>query len=343
MCYIKSSKWTLIILVTIIRKANVQLAYPVYMPPPPPPMIAMPPPMQIPIIAIEIPEQTVPTTTTTTTTEKSVAIAIPVPVPMPVQVAVPAYAPSYCIASPRPKNCPPCPPCLCMPQCTPAFFSYCSPCHLKCRCRNPGDAPVPLPPVPPMPVPAPVYPMPMPVAPGPPPVVVVPMPPQIQPRPRRWKPKPKYSSSEESSDETSSDCDYLRRGKKFKRRKLRILRRKASSESENELVKPVLTYVSNNGEIKYEKKISNDEADQLLNGRDNGRRYKTVRVMTREDNSNKQQVVVMSNDEDNKARYKQVVLRNGPSHVLSSGKKELIFRPPGNKKISNLSVSFNIE
>ncbi|XP_047505166.1 pollen-specific leucine-rich repeat extensin-like protein 1 [Pieris napi] len=327
------NKWTIIFLIASIRRANVQMAYPFYMPPPPPPIIAMPPPMPIPIFAIEIPEQT--TKTTTTTTERSVAIAIPVPVPMPVQVAVPAYGPSYCVASPRPKGCPPCPPCLCMPQCTPAFFSYCSPCHQKCRCRSPGEAPVPLPPIAPMPVPGPAYPMP-----AAPPVMVVPMPPIIQSRPRRRRPRPR-SCSEESSEETSdsSDCDS-RRSRKFKRRRLNMLRKRDSSDSDREVVRPVLTYVSNNGDVRYEKKISNIEADQLL-GRDDGRRYQTMNVITREDAANKQQVVVMS--DDGPRRYKQVMLRNGvASHVLSSGKKELVFQPPDNKRISNLSVSFQI-
>ncbi|XP_045515269.1 lysine-rich arabinogalactan protein 19-like [Pieris brassicae] len=331
-------KWTIIFLIALIRRANVQMAYPFFMPPPPPPIIAMPPPMPIPIIAIEIPEHT--TKTTTTTTERNVAIAIPVPVPMPVQVAVPAYGPTYCVASPRPKGCPPCPPCLCMPQCTPAFFSYCSPCHQKCRCRSPGEAPVPLPPIAPMPVPGPAYPVPVGI-PAAPPVMVVPMPPIIQSRQRRRRQRPR-SCSEETSEETSdsSDCDS-RRSRKFKRRRLSMLRKRGSSDSDREVVRPVLTYVSNNGDIRYEKKISNIEADQLL-GRDDGRRYQTMNVFAREDAANKQQVVVMSNDVGPQ-RYKQVMLRNGvASHVLSSGKKELVFQPPDNKRISNLSVSFQI-
>ncbi|CAK1543745.1 unnamed protein product [Leptosia nina] len=334
MCFGSTRRWVVILVIIFCRRVNVQFAYPVFMPPPPPPppMLAMPPPMPIPIIAIEIPEFT---TTTTTTTEKSVAIAIPVPIPMPVQVAVPAFAPAFCVASPRAKSCPPCPPCLCMPQCTPAFFSYCSPCHLKCRCLNPGDSPIPLPPVPPLPVPGPAYPIPVPMPAGPP-VVVVPVPPHIQYRQRRRKARPS-STSEESSD--SSDCDQSRR---FKRRRLSVLRTRGSFDSDDELVKPLLTYVSNNGDVKYERRISNDEAERLL-GESDARRYKNVKVMTRDGEQNNQQVVVVSNDDNSHGRYKQVVLRGGvSSHLLSSGRKELVFKPPDNKRISNLSVSFQI-
>ncbi|CAH2085927.1 unnamed protein product [Euphydryas editha] len=79
--------------------------------------------------------------------------------PVNLQFGMPMYAPLM-LPPPPPiftqqspmmimdKKKPPCPPCLCKPACTPAFFSYCSPCHKMCRCRDGIDSvPIPLPPI----------------------------------------------------------------------------------------------------------------------------------------------------------------------------------------------------
>ncbi|KAL4711590.1 hypothetical protein ACJJTC_003607 [Scirpophaga incertulas] len=69
---------------------------------------------------------------------QDIPVAIPVPVPIPVQIALPPVnLPTFCEG----KSCPACPPCLCAPSCTPSFFSYCSRCHQKCRCRNKDEVP----------------------------------------------------------------------------------------------------------------------------------------------------------------------------------------------------------
>lgn len=74
-------------------------------------------------------------------------------IPANFQFGMPIYAPMIFPQSDQQspvvdKNKPPCPPCLCKPACTPAFFSYCSPCHKICRCRDGVDSiPIPLPPI----------------------------------------------------------------------------------------------------------------------------------------------------------------------------------------------------
>ncbi|XP_050349603.1 myb-like protein U [Nymphalis io] len=186
-------------------------------------------------------------------------------------------------------------------------------------------------------------------------VVIVPYP---QPRPvyvnpPRRRPKKKLvticsSSSQQSTD--SSSCEYNRPRRKLRKRKRQNIYRRSlrSSESDNELLKPMLSYVAENGDVKFETKISNDDVAELLRGKDKSkRRHETVQVLTNTDETNKPQVVVLSNEKEARRsgsdRHKKVFLKGGVSnHVLSDGKKELIFRPPDNKKISNLSVSFQI-
>ncbi|CAH0724058.1 unnamed protein product, partial [Brenthis ino] len=336
---------------------------PVY-PPPPPPLFPVPVPAPMPFIApalfpiiVPQPDETSSMMTTTTTTQKpenqvanQVAFGVPIPVPMPMPMPMPmpvpiappvsTKSPNICQGPPpRPTKCPPCPPCVCKPSCTPSFFSFCSPCHLKCRCKRRDDMPAPLPPAPP----APSYAIQI----GPPPVVVVPLPPHIPIRPSRRpkKTKPIYSSFSDSSETSSSEFDDLR-SRKNRRRKANIYRRSLrSSENENELVKPMLSYVAENGDIKFETKIDDRDVAQLLGERSNA--HQTVRVVTGNDEESKPQVIVYSNNEDTRrhrgGRHKKVYLRGGVSnHVLGDGKKQLIFRPSGDKKINNLSLSFQI-
>ncbi|XP_072949776.1 uncharacterized protein [Epargyreus clarus] len=358
MSYGIKCKWILVaVLINVFVPANVQFA-PMYMPGAPPPVFAVPAPMPI-GVAIHLPEPTT-KTTTTTTTPASVAIAVPVPVPMPmaVQFAVPAQPPPvFCQGNPRPRSCPPCPPCTCMPSCTPAFFSYCSPCHQKCRCRNSEDAPVPMPPHRPVPVPGPAYPIPVPPPPpvmAAPPVVVIPLPPSrplpLPPRRRRRRRRPPFISSFSSSDESSScdssvssDSDWYNRGRrKFKRRRTRIFRRNANPASENsdsDLVKPIMSYICKNGEVKFKTEISSKEAMEILEGKTTHTHKKHKVKVNANDNS-----IVVSNYGGKSGRnYDEVLLRDSPNvHVLSEGKNKLIFKSPTDKSINNLAMSFQV-
>lgn len=289
------------------------LMQPMFGIPPPPPMpipIAMPVP-----IAIRM-ETT--SSSTTTTTEQSIAVAVPVPLPMPIQIAVPAMPPpAYCERRPRPYNCPPCPPCLCSPSCTPAFFSYCSTCHQKCRCRS-----------------------------SPPPIYK-----------KRYNMKSSCSDesdSDSSSGSSSSSTEWSSarrtRKRRHKRKRLRNMRRNFQNSdmetSGGELVKPVLTYISRNGDIKFKKRISADEAAQLLGEKQSPKTHQNVKVIGGKDNQGKSQLLVVANDDEetsNVNRHRQIVLREGTAqNILGKGKKELIFRPPDDKRITNLSVSFQI-
>lgn len=329
----------------------------------PPPMFPMPPPGHGPVpmpMAVEF-------------TTPSVAIPLPVAVPLPVQIAVPAQPPPmFCQGSPRPIECSPCPPCVCTPSCTPAFFSYCSPCHQKCRCRNEADVPIPLPlyppepvqgpaypiPVPgpafPMPVPGPAFPMPVP-APGypmplrpPQPLIMYPYAPTRQRPPLRPIRRPLPDSSDSNCDSSSSPNWHRKRFGRRGRR-MRVKRRNIGDTdfSDGEFVKPVLTYVSRNGNIKIKKKISNDDAEQLLDeyGIDNGRRSGEYEILT--GGRPKPDSLMVSAAENDilsgKKKTYVTIGRGQTSHFLEGGKKELIFRPPIDKKITNLSVSFHVE
>ncbi|XP_041988770.1 merozoite surface protein CMZ-8-like [Aricia agestis] len=84
----------------------------------------MPP---VPKLVASVPE-TVPPVPEAVPSVPVVAPAVPVAAP-----SVPMYLP-FSIYFENEKG-PPCPPCMCQPACTPAFFSYCSPCHQICRCR----------------------------------------------------------------------------------------------------------------------------------------------------------------------------------------------------------------
>lgn len=368
--------WILIpFIADLLKPVNVQFAMPMF-PAPPPPICSMPMcpmPMPVPLLPIAIPgrgpddmRSSSKKTTTTTTTKKpeTVAVGIPVPVPMPMPMPMPMPVPMCVPALPpnsyqrptqrpteRPKNCPPCPPCVCSPSCTPSFFSYCSPCHMKCRCKNKEDAPEPLPN---RPAQGPAYGLPVPIpAVMPPPVVMVPYPPPILvPRQDRYRPKKdrkpiSSSCSDDSTQSTSSESDFYQRKRRHKKRKRfgghrRSLR---SSDSDNELVKPMLSYIADNGDVKFKTKISGDDVAELLGEKEDlTKNYHTVRVMTGEDENSKPKALVVSNKSGKRKRqrYKKVLLRQGVNHVLEDGRKELIFRPPGNKKISNLSVSFQL-
>lgn len=341
-------------------------------------MFAAPPvlPVMLPALALGPPQPRAPsttTTTTTTTTAPSVAIAVPVGVPMPVPFPLPVYAqPDFCRAEPRPTACPACPPCHCMPSCTPAFFSFCSPCHQRCRCRSPQEAPVPMPPSPPVALAMHSYPVPLP---APAPLVVVPLPhlrvvkPKTKRKPKRYSSSDTSRTSEDwsefSSDDglSSSDSDYFykkirRKKKSHKKRRRYPSRRNTGRAGDGEVVKPVLTYVSQNGNIKFKTKISNAQAARLLGARrapassERSPAVETVQVVAHEEPEHRPRVVVVSKVEQKVreprtgagAGPRRIELREGarPPHDLRPGKKEIVFRPPINKRISNLSVSFQV-
>lgn len=355
-CYLQNftRTWIAAIYLLVIPSVNPQVAmYPMF---PPPMQIAIPMPVPVPIM---IGEQDTTRTTTTTTTESPertrVGIAFPIPMPMPMSVpfAFPAFPAVSCQAKNRSKGCPPCPPCLCLPSCTPSFFSYCSPCHKKCRCRSKEDTPKPMRPRPPPPAMGQPFGVAVPVPPmfAPPPVVVVPFPP---PRPP-WRSRSSYSSSSsdctytDSTDDSSSSSNERRRKRRkkighIKRRPIYRRRFDSLEISDNELVKPVLTYLSQDGNVKLKRKLSNDEAAELMNDKP----YQKIRVTAGEDDGNMPRILITSNNENNSGRARnhrrrQVVMSKGQvQHMLGEGRKELLFRPPGGKKISNLSVSFQI-
>lgn len=351
---------------------------PVVIPPPMP----MPMPMPVPMpVGIPVPyTESTTTTTTTEANEHPIPIGIPIPVPHFVQIALPSFVPQHCIPGKqngkenRNKNCPPCPPCSCNP-CTPSFFSFCSPCHQECRCKNGKQNPIPQPPNPPQPIPGPAFPMPIPM-PAPPPVVIVPFPPKFPPHPRPPHPqdsdcdsRPTSSScSGESRSHDSCESGQSRRKKKRKKSKSRNKKRKPNydiyrrnfgefmknNRDDSGLVEPVLSYMSKNGDIKMRRRLTNNEASALLGEREPhyirepyNRAEETysnkVRLTSGEDFSSRHRIVVKSKPGmRNSHHHRQVVLDGKAQHLLGDGRKELVFKTPENKKISNLSVSFQI-
>ncbi|XP_063374352.1 uncharacterized protein LOC134662028 isoform X1 [Cydia amplana] len=341
-----------IIFLVAMRTVNVQFAIPMPMfqpAPPPPPMIMMappPPPVPVPVpYPVPVPVIVTRKTTTTTTTTQApnnddgdakFAIPFPLPFGFPMPFVLPqAPPPNFCVDKPRPKQCPPCPPCVCAPSCTPAFYSFCSPCHQKCRCKSNGDTPRPEPPRPPPPVPIvpapmPMYPM---VPPAPGPVFIFPLPPALPFRrpPRRV---PNYSKSEissldssdsSSSTDTDSDNDWRRRKRrKLKKNKRHLSNYRKSARSfetsddtgtvvhETKLVRPMLSYISKQGKVKFEKKISEDDATHLMG------------------------------TETDRSKSVEYPKNSRRSAVAKTDSRTVIFSPPANKKITNLTVSFDV-
>lgn len=158
------------------------------------------------------------------------------------------------------------------------------------------------------------------------------------------------SSSGSSSSSTEWSSARRTRKRRHKRKRLRNMRRNFQNSdmetSGGELVKPVLTYISRNGDIKFKKRISADEAAQLLGEKQSPKTHQNVKVIGGKDNQGKSQLLVVANDDEetsNVNRHRQIVLREGTAqNILGKGKKELIFRPPDDKRITNLSVSFQI-
>lgn len=278
------------------------------------PMFAVPAPIHVIHFAIPLSQQAAKSSssTTTTTTEKTVHL-VPVPVAVPVPVPGPPVPVPVAPQGPLP-----------------------APMHL------------PLPPPVAVPIPMPMR----------PPVVVVP----YRPMPRYRPPRPGKADSDfdwsdsddssSSSSEVSSSETKRRRRRKRKRdmakysmkqwkKRNRVQRgdyRRDIDFSDNE-VRPELSYLNRDGVVKLKRVITNNEADELLN--DNETTDSESDQGTQE---GKPYALVVSADEDVvPSRRKNVALRRGTTtRYLSKGKKELIFRPPGEKKITNLSVSFQV-
>lgn len=165
-----------------------------------------------------------------------------------------------------------------------------------------------------------------------------------------------YDGNTDSTDDSSSRSSYECRSKRIKkighirrrpvhRRYLHKSRQDSSIEvSNNKLIKPVLTYLNKNGDVKLKRRLSNDEAAELMY---DNKPYQKINLVSGNDEGNMARVLITSKNERKikaakEHRRKQVVLTDASEHMLGEGKKELVFRPPTGKKISNLSVSFHI-
>lgn len=228
-----------------LKSANVQFVFPrvimpegpiAFFPPLPPHLpahsgqtpVPVPLPM-VPVIGImPIPVLITETTTTTTTTTTTLPPdcgepdnpVFPISVPFGLQIAMSALRPpTFCMVENKRIPCPPCPPCVCAPACTPSFFSFCSSCHLKCRCREGMDVPTPIPPIPPVPVRGPAYPLPVgPV--GLPPALIAPYPPYPKIFVQVLK-----GNNDQTPDESSDDQKRYRRLRKSHHKHYRRLKK----------------------------------------------------------------------------------------------------------------------
>lgn len=160
------------------------------------------------------------------------------------------------------------------------------------------------------------------------------------------------TSSESKSIQADSMCsDEKPRGRGKKKRRKSRKKSRRSLKKRPRLVKPVLSYVARDGKVHFETKISNVEAFQLLNDRDKKSMRsddapRSVKIVTKSNGDGKNRLVVIASGEE-------VILdgarRNAPRRVntevnqLTSGKKRIIFNPPENRKITNMSIAFQIE
>lgn len=217
----------------------------------------------------------------------------------------------------------------------------------------------------PIPLQPPGFAMPFPMSiPAPPPVIMVPAPPihYIKSSSSGCDDSSSSRSSGSSYEDSDSDSDLessvwkieRRRKKKFRKRKKRygILRSNRrffsdSSGDSDEKLKPMLSYVAKNGDVKINKRLSNKDAALLMADDKKPQQVQKVQVIVGNDSNEKPRVKVIaespkaSKRSKQKGEKKKIVLRRFSQQIVS-GNKELVFRPPGNKKISNFSMSFNI-
>lgn len=171
------------------------------------------------------------------------------------------------------------------------------------------------------------------------------------------------TSSSSSSRETSCESLRVKADSEIKKRWNTVTRRNNlrayNRVPDVGVVKPVLSYVAPNGDVKFETKITNREAVNLLNDKDASIDFendslnhheeprKNVRVVTKRDKNN-EQLVVYTEDEPAGSRsyrrsFHRVAVGSKPvQQYLQKGKKELIFNAPENKKITNMTLSFQV-
>ncbi|KAJ0177541.1 hypothetical protein K1T71_006414 [Dendrolimus kikuchii] len=359
-------RWVVAIYLFVqIPRANFQIPVPLF------PMMPASIPLAQPAIpiVIRIPnfqDLTSTTTTTTTSTERTTGQGVLVPLPMPMPFHMPYPLPVQ-IAPVKPPNKavtePPCPPCVCQPSCTPAFYSYCSPCHKKCRCQSSNK-----------PIQSNGYAVPVPMVQAiPAPIVMVPYPPQI------------YKSNEGDESSSSSCSEEYRRSYRrpnnrrnkrkrlLKKRKHRFTRRNLKSmdsDSDGNFVRPVLTYVSENGNIKIKRRLSDNDAVDLLNDNDSSQEnnvYETVQVATdyeiaKDDDKdlNSRELNVLEtlmndpkllklNDIENVLNFKKSInhkennLRNSTDDTIRLNEENLISKLSSSSQIGNMKGSKSLQ
>ena len=143
--------------------------------------------------------------------------------------------------------------------------------------------------------------------------------------------------------------------------------RRHNSDDDDTIIKPVLSFVNKHGDIKINKQLNDYDVAALLGENTNNnfvqqapqqqqsqrapKRIQNVKVLSEDEDDKKGQVLVISdfNDKDsNGIRTDFVPATEQPANQqqeqkkLRSGRKQLIFKPPDNKKISNFSVSFQV-
>lgn len=205
-----------------------------------------------------------------------------------------------------------------------------------------------------VPPPVPVMPMPLPM-PAPPPLVMIPIPPMIKIKSHDHDRHNKKSESSEDSESSSSDSDdsdsdssessSKEKSKKKKKNKFGIYRsnRRLLSRHSDEEIKPVLTFESQNGDIKLQKRLSMDEAASLL---EHARKAeKKVKLTIGNDSAGKSKVSILTKEAKSSKSHRRSAqeAKNTSQFSIGNGHKELVFKVPNNKTISNLTVSFDIK
>ncbi|KAL4711560.1 hypothetical protein ACJJTC_003577 [Scirpophaga incertulas] len=205
---------------------------------------------------------------------------------------------------------------------------------------------------------APLTPVGFPILPVHPPVLIIPfhsVPTRIRTSCERYSKNRASESDSSTSGETSSSCDssyrrqlYIKKDQyaKTKRRYKYFSRnrRQNSRGDTNQLIKPVLTYINDNGLIKIQKRLSQSEAKNLLdkNGSTDSKEMENLQVVSRSSPRDRQLPVSKSLLPSEKHSRRHQIFKNPPSHVLRTGKKEILLVPENNKKITNLTLSFQV-
>ncbi|XP_075989274.1 uncharacterized protein LOC142984898 [Anticarsia gemmatalis] len=151
------------------------------------------------------------------------------------------------------------------------------------------------------------------------------------------------SNSYSESDSDSSD-EKPRRKRKKRRRKTKYAIKRSNDaskvDSHSEELKPLLTYVSKNGDVKLKWPISKREALLLMHKDDS---VEKTKVVHKEENGRKSSgpanVLKRSANNENKTN---LVKKYTALKTFQNGNKKLVFKSPDNQKITNFSMSFNV-